>query len=125
MTPPLTPFSLSLSLSPHTLLFVTQGIAYENIPEGTYYPTISLFTLPGQAPGAKVRVNFGPAFTHPPPVAGPGVEVGWCGAAVDGGPRMPRPRAASELAGEKGEKGGDKGSERGKGGGGWSGGGGK
>ena len=78
--------------------FQSQGLAYEDIPEGTYYPTASLFTLPGQAPPAKVRLNFGPAFTHPPAVAGPAVEAGWCGVRGGDRERLPRPRPASEMA---------------------------
>lgn len=36
-----------------------QGTAYENIPEGTYYPALSLYTLPHQRQGATLTVNFG------------------------------------------------------------------
>mmetsp|Transcript_16931 Transcript_16931/g.22384 ORF Transcript_16931/g.22384 Transcript_16931/m.22384 type:complete len:303 (+) Transcript_16931:76-984(+) len=39
---------------------IDQGIAYENIPEGTYYPAVSLYS------GAKVRANFGPQFIYKP-----------------------------------------------------------
>ncbi|KAL4240199.1 Set1/Ash2 histone methyltransferase complex subunit ASH2 [Mactra antiquata] len=37
-----------------------QGMAYEDIYEGTYYPAISLYKL------AKVTVNYGPTFKYPP-----------------------------------------------------------
>jgi Set1/Ash2 histone methyltransferase complex subunit ASH2 len=39
---------------------VCQGVAYENIFEGTYYPTISLYK------GSSVKLNFGPRFECPP-----------------------------------------------------------
>ena len=64
--------------------------------------TVSLFTLPGQAPPARVRLNFGPSFAYPPAVVGPAVEAGWCGVRAGGeggGQRLPRPKAACELAG--------------------------
>lgn len=47
---------------------VLQGEAFRDIPEGTYYPTVSLFTLQRQKEGAKVAFNFGPEFKFPPPV---------------------------------------------------------
>lgn len=46
---------------------VYQGVAYEDILEGTYYPSASLYTLPEQAEGAEVTFNFGPDFKHPLP----------------------------------------------------------
>mmetsp|Transcript_34989 Transcript_34989/g.77830 ORF Transcript_34989/g.77830 Transcript_34989/m.77830 type:complete len:356 (+) Transcript_34989:227-1294(+) len=61
---------------------VPQGKAYEDILEGTYYPAVSLYTLPDQAEGATATFNFGPDFTYPPP------EV----------ERLPAARAVSELA---------------------------
>ncbi|XP_072051173.1 set1/Ash2 histone methyltransferase complex subunit ASH2-like [Amphiura filiformis] len=39
---------------------VSQGVAFEDIFEGTYLPAISLFK------GSTVTANFGPAFKHPP-----------------------------------------------------------
>ncbi|XP_070544616.1 set1/Ash2 histone methyltransferase complex subunit ASH2-like [Ptychodera flava] len=39
---------------------VCQGVAYENVFEGTYYPSISLYK------NATVSVNFGPEFKYPP-----------------------------------------------------------
>jgi Set1/Ash2 histone methyltransferase complex subunit ASH2 len=36
-----------------------QGVAYTEIYEGTYYPTISLYTKPTQAHPASVTANFG------------------------------------------------------------------
>lgn len=38
---------------------VWQGKAYEDIPEGTYYPALSLYTLPHQREGATLTANFG------------------------------------------------------------------
>eukprot|EP00775_Hariotina_reticulata_P001810 gene1810-2143_t len=45
-----------------------QGVAFKDIPEGTYYPAASLFTLPEQEQGACVQFNFGPDFKFPPPL---------------------------------------------------------
>lgn len=46
---------------------VCQGVAFQDIPDGTYYPAASLFTLPSQTQGASVTFNFGPNFAFPPP----------------------------------------------------------
>lgn len=46
---------------------VLQGVAFRDIPEGTYYPIASLFTLPQQKEGATVSLNFGPDFKYAPP----------------------------------------------------------
>ena len=43
-----------------------QGIAYNDITEGTYFPAASLYTQPNPARLAEVRFNFGPSFVHPP-----------------------------------------------------------
>lgn len=61
-----------------------QGAAYTDIPEGTYYPVISLYTMPEQTEGAAAAVNFGPDFKFAPP-------------AVEG---LPAPRAVCEVAAE-------------------------
>lgn len=45
-----------------------QGVAFQDILEGTYYPAASLYTLPGQVEGATATFNFGPDFKHAPPV---------------------------------------------------------
>lgn len=45
---------------------VWQGVAARDVLEGTYYPTVSLFTLPDQAEGASVSLNFGPNFKFTP-----------------------------------------------------------
>lgn len=45
----------------------SQGPAFTDIPEGTYYPAASLFTMPEQSEGATVVFNFGPDFKYPPP----------------------------------------------------------
>ena len=45
-----------------------QGVAFRDILEGTYYPAVSLFTLPEQAEGASALFNFGPDFQYPPPL---------------------------------------------------------
>ena len=64
---------------------VLQGVAYRDIPEGTYYPAASLYTRHCQAAeGATVAFNFGPSFKHAPP-------------RVDG---WPEARGACELAGD-------------------------
>jgi len=44
-----------------------QGVAYEDVLEGTYYPSASLYTLPQQTEGVKVTFNFGPEFKFPMP----------------------------------------------------------
>eukprot|EP00891_Asterochloris_glomerata_P008135 jgi/Astpho2/8135/e_gw1.00120.119.1_t len=50
---------------------VLQGTAYRDLKEGTYCPAVSLYTLPDQAEGATVTLNFGPDFHfNPPPVEG-------------------------------------------------------
>jgi Set1/Ash2 histone methyltransferase complex subunit ASH2 len=46
---------------------VYQGVAYEDVLEGTYYPSASLHTLPHQIEGAMVTFNFGPMFSFPIP----------------------------------------------------------
>ncbi|GAX74000.1 hypothetical protein CEUSTIGMA_g1450.t1 [Chlamydomonas eustigma] len=53
---------------------VDQGQAYFDILEGTYYPAISIFTLPEQREGATVSVNFGPSFTYGLPPQETGVK---------------------------------------------------
>lgn len=47
-----------------------QGPAFTNIPEGTYYPAASLYTMPEQAEGASLTFNFGPDFVFLPPQVG-------------------------------------------------------
>jgi Set1/Ash2 histone methyltransferase complex subunit ASH2 len=72
------------------------GPAFTGLPEGTYYPMVSLFTLPGAAPPAKVRLNFGPDFAHPP------TEEGWGRMRVEGWEgQLPAPRPAAEMAGPR------------------------
>lgn len=44
-----------------------QQAAYIDIPEGTYYPAASLYSLPKQAENPRVTFNFGPNFTFQPP----------------------------------------------------------
>jgi len=77
---------------------VFQGVAFKDFSEGTYYPTVSLFTLPEQEAGATVTLNFGPSFCFPPPVV-PGVSSParpMCELAVSP-PPPPRPPTAAEL----------------------------
>lgn len=45
---------------------VWQGVAFRDFLEGTYYPSVGLYSLPGDS--ATVRFNFGPQFQHQPPV---------------------------------------------------------
>lgn len=42
------------------------GVAFDNIYEGSYFPTISLYK------NCRVTVNFGPKFRYPPPQIGGG-----------------------------------------------------
>ncbi|KAG2492185.1 hypothetical protein HYH03_009433 [Edaphochlamys debaryana] len=46
---------------------VDQGVAFRDFNEGTYYPAVSLYTMPEQTEGATVNLNFGPSFRFPPP----------------------------------------------------------
>ncbi|KAK1883729.1 Set1/Ash2 histone methyltransferase complex subunit ASH2 [Dissostichus eleginoides] len=52
------------SMSPSKMVFfkngVSQGVAFENLFEGMYFPAISLYK------SCTVSVNFGPHFKHPP-----------------------------------------------------------
>lgn len=61
------PNKLTGSSIAFTLNGVLQGVAFQDFDEGTYYPMLSLYTLPQQAEGASVAVNFGPDFKFPPP----------------------------------------------------------
>ncbi len=45
---------------------VPQGVAFRDFNEGTYYPAVSLYTMPEQVEGATVTLNFGPVFKHTP-----------------------------------------------------------
>lgn len=75
------------------------GAAFENILEGTYYPTASLYTHPSQAEGATVTFNFGPTFAHAPPEV-PGVPAArpMCEAAVGATAEPAELVATKELA---------------------------
>ncbi|KAK9811769.1 hypothetical protein WJX72_009761 [[Myrmecia] bisecta] len=77
------PTDLKGSLVAFSLNGVSQGVAYRDFKEGTYYPAASLYTLPDQKEGATVTFNFGPDFKHSPP------EIEGCPAA----------RPCCELAG--------------------------
>lgn len=46
-----------------------------DIHEGTYYPAVSLFTLPQEAEGATVTCNFG-AQQHASPCSSPEALLG-------------------------------------------------
>uniref|UniRef100_A0A8C4DVR6 Ash2 like, histone lysine methyltransferase complex subunit n=1 Tax=Dicentrarchus labrax TaxID=13489 RepID=A0A8C4DVR6_DICLA len=52
------------SMTPSRMIFfkngVSQGVAFENLFEGLYFPAISLYK------SCTVSVNFGPHFKHPP-----------------------------------------------------------
>ncbi|KAJ8400095.1 hypothetical protein AAFF_G00401340 [Aldrovandia affinis] len=52
------------AVKPSRIIFykngVSQGVAYENVFEGMYFPAISLYRC------CTVSVNFGPHFKHPP-----------------------------------------------------------
>ncbi|KAK2823258.1 hypothetical protein Q7C36_019858 [Tachysurus vachellii] len=57
---------------------VNQGLAYENLFEGMYFPAISLYK------NCQVSVNFGPHFKHPPKDVKfqPMSDMGW-GAVIE------------------------------------------
>ncbi|GIL55194.1 hypothetical protein Vafri_10798 [Volvox africanus] len=44
-----------------------QGVAFRDFNEGTYYPAVSIYTMPEQTEGATVTLNFGPKFSYAPP----------------------------------------------------------
>lgn len=46
---------------------VWQGVAFEEIPQGIYFPAASLFTEPRQFEPATITFNFGPTFEFSPP----------------------------------------------------------
>ncbi|KAK9804956.1 hypothetical protein WJX73_003518 [Symbiochloris irregularis] len=50
-----------------TLNGVSQGIAFTDILEGTYFPAVSMYTMVRQTEGAKATFNFGPTFQFEPP----------------------------------------------------------
>ena len=49
---------------------VSQGIAFDNLPDQRYYPAVSLYM------GAAVRMNFGPDFEFAPPQIGAKKKAG-------------------------------------------------
>nr|XP_057912379.1 set1/Ash2 histone methyltransferase complex subunit ASH2 isoform X1 [Doryrhamphus excisus] len=65
------------AMSPSRMIFykngVSQGVAFENLFEGLYFPAISLYK------SCTVSVNFGPHFKHPPKDVGykPMSDMGW------------------------------------------------
>lgn len=72
-----------------------QGVAYMDLPEGTYYPALSLYTATTQTQAAEVTANFGEgAFAHAPPPPERGGERARPVAELPG----PRPGAAVEAA---------------------------
>ncbi|KAM3599949.1 uncharacterized protein V6R79_014273 [Siganus canaliculatus] len=70
------------AMSPSRMIFfkngVSQGVAYENLFEGLYFPAISLYK------SCTVSVNFGPHFKHPPKDVKfqPMSDMGW-GAVIE------------------------------------------
>ncbi|KAK2818610.1 hypothetical protein Q5P01_024171 [Channa striata] len=70
------------SMSPSRMIFykngVSQGVAFENLFEGLYFPAISLYK------SCTVSVNFGPNFKHPPKDVKyqPMSDMGW-GAVIE------------------------------------------
>ncbi|KAA8579202.1 hypothetical protein FQN60_000024 [Etheostoma spectabile] len=66
----------------HAMIFykngVSQGVAFENLFEGMYFPAISLYK------SCTVSVNFGPHFKHPPKELKyqPMSDMGW-GAVIE------------------------------------------
>ncbi|KAK9855450.1 hypothetical protein WJX84_005865 [Apatococcus fuscideae] len=66
--PPLQPEPLINSCIVFSCNGKPQGMAFRDVPEGTYYPAASLFTHPDQTAGATVTFNYGPEFAHAPPL---------------------------------------------------------
>jgi Set1/Ash2 histone methyltransferase complex subunit ASH2 len=52
---------------------VSQGIAFDNLPDQRYYPAVSLYM------GATVQMNFGPDFEYAPPQIGAKAAAGATG----------------------------------------------
>ncbi|KAF5840474.1 hypothetical protein DUNSADRAFT_16565 [Dunaliella salina] len=74
-----TPKTLMGSTVAFSLNGQSQGAAYKDIPEGTYYPAASLYTLPEQTEGVTVAFNFGPNFAYAPPqIDGCPAARAWC-----------------------------------------------
>lgn len=48
-----------------TLSFIDSPAACRDLKEGTYCPAVSLYTLPDQAEGATVTLNFGECLDQP------------------------------------------------------------
>ena len=64
-----TPEILAGSVISFTVNGVPQGGAFTDVMEGTYYPCASIYTMPEQGEGARLRANFGPSFAFPPSAA--------------------------------------------------------
>lgn len=65
---PQAPHAVSGSFVAFSVNGESQGKAYVDILEGTYYPALSLFTHPHQGQPAAVAVNFGDQpFAYAPP----------------------------------------------------------
>uniref|UniRef100_A0A383WIE8 B30.2/SPRY domain-containing protein n=1 Tax=Tetradesmus obliquus TaxID=3088 RepID=A0A383WIE8_TETOB len=77
-----------------------QGKAAEDLLEGTYYPTVSLFTLPEQAEGATVTMNFGPNFKFPPEFTVLGLPAAEPVSALPAQAAAAEAATAAELMGE-------------------------
>mmetsp|Transcript_13808 Transcript_13808/g.37303 ORF Transcript_13808/g.37303 Transcript_13808/m.37303 type:complete len:297 (-) Transcript_13808:206-1096(-) len=90
-----TPKTLLGSTIAFSLNGQSQGAAYKDIPEGTYYPAASLYTMPEQTEGVTVAFNFGPHFAYAPPqVDGCPAARAWCELAV---PQEQPPASAAPL----------------------------
>lgn len=75
-----------------------QGVAYTDIPEGSYFPAVSLFTHPRQVDAASVEVNFGDkSFAHPPPLLSAATREPLQGSAASPADGMIRPTSLSIL----------------------------
>jgi Set1/Ash2 histone methyltransferase complex subunit ASH2 len=77
-----------------------QGKAAEDLLEGTYYPTVSLFTLPEQAEGATVTMNFGPNFKFAPEFSVHGLPAAEPVSALAAQAAAAEAATAAELMGE-------------------------
>jgi Set1/Ash2 histone methyltransferase complex subunit ASH2 len=77
-----------------------QGKAAEDLLEGTYYPTVSLYTLPEQAEGATVTVNFGPNFKFAPEFTALGLPAAEPVSALVAKAAAAEAATAAELMGE-------------------------
>ena len=73
---------------------VMQGVAFRDVPQGEYFPSGSLYTLPDPAQLAALRFNFGPDFAFQPAAVEAGLPLP--AGMADVAPQPPQPAEPSE-----------------------------